>query len=401
MSGTGRRGSVKQAENGTWYFIIDVPSEELDARGRPKRKQTRRRGFPTRKAAQAELTRVLTTLDQEAYVAPQNQALGTFIESTWLPAIEHTIKPLTYQGYKRVMKHHVIDRPLGARQLQKVDGPTLNAHYSRLLAGDDKHEPIGATTVRMVATILHRVYKDAIRWQAVSRNPVEASDPPKKAERAEMKTWTDAQLHTFLEAAREHRHSALWWILGTTGMRRGEALGLRWADIDLDRAQIKVQRALVTGDGGKMWSTPKTKAGWRTVSIDEDTVAVLRTHKARQAAEKLALGAGYQDNDLVTAQEDGDSVSPTRVTEQFGRLQRRAGLPHIRLHDLRHTYATLALEAGVNPKIVQENLGHSSVSVTLGIYSHVKPSQHANTAKLLADRRKAAAAAAADARRPS
>lgn len=390
MSSAGRRGSVKQAENGSWYFVLDVPSDELDARGRPKRKQTRRRGFKTRRDAIAEMNKVLATLQAQTYVAPQSQTLAQFLEETWFPAIEHTVKPLTFQGYQRAMKHHVITRPLGARPLQKIDGPTLNAHYSRLMAGDDKHSAIGPTTVRAVATILHRVYKDAMRWQAVSRNPVEASDPPKPAERVEMKTWTDGQLHIFLEVARDHRHSALWWILGTTGMRRGEALGLRWSDVDLDKAEIKVQRALVTGDGGKMWSTPKTRAGWRTVSIDEDAVAVLRAHKARQNAEKLALGESYLDDDLVTAQEDGQTVSPTRVTEQFGRLLRRAGLPHIRLHDLRHTYATLALEAGVNPRVVQEALGHSHVSVTLGIYSHVKQSQQASAAALLAARRKAA-----------
>jgi integrase len=205
-----------------------------------------------------------------------------------------------------------------------------------------------------------------------------------------MRTWSAGQLHAFLETAREHRHSALWWILGTTGMRRGEALGLRWSDVDLDKGLIKVQRALVTGDGGKQWSTPKTRAGWRTVSIDEDTVAVLKAHRARQNAEKLALGAGYVDEDLVTAQADGTTVSPTRITEQFGRLLRRAGLPHIRLHDLRHTFATLALEAGVNPRVVQEALGHSHVSVTLGIYSHVDQKAQASAAALLSAMRKAA-----------
>lgn len=387
---SGRRGSVKQADNGSWYFILDVPSSELGTNGRPKRKQTRRRGFKTRKEAQAELTRVLGTLEQQSYVAPQNQTLAQFLEATWLPAIEHTIKPLTFQGYRRALRRHVIGRPIGAMKLQQVDGPALNAHYAVLLAGDANHPALGATTVRNIATVLHRAFKDAMRWQAVARNPVEASDPPRPADRAEMKTWTFAELNTFLEVAREHRHSALWWILGTTGMRRGEALGLRWSDVDLDNAEIKVQRALVTGDGGKMWSSPKTRASRRVVSIDDDTVAVLRTHKARQNQEKLALGAGYQDDDLVTAQADGQTVSPTRITEQFGRLYRRTKLPHIRLHDLRHTYATLALEAGVNPKVVQENLGHSHVSVTLGIYSHVKKKIKTDTAELLAALRRAA-----------
>lgn len=388
----GRRGSVKQAENGTWWFIVDVPGVELDAHGRPKRRQTRRRGFKTRKEAQTKLTEALGSIAQQTYVAPQNQTLAEFLRVTWLPAIEHTVKPLTYQGYRRALTRHVIARPIGARKLQQIDGPALNAHYALLLAGDGAYQPLGAKSVRNLATVLHRAFKDAMKWQAVARNPVEASDPPRPDDRIEMTTWTFAELDKFLEAAREHRHSALWWILGTTGMRRGEALGLRWSDIDLDAGEVRVRRALVTGDGGKMWSTPKTKAGRRTVSLDEDTVTVLRTHKARQNQEKLALGAGYLDDDLVTAQADGQTVSPTRITEQFGRLLRRTGLQHIRLHDLRHTYATLALEAGVNPKVVQENLGHSHVSVTLGIYSHVKKKMKTDTAELLATMRKAAAA---------
>lgn len=390
MSTTGRRGSVKQAPNGNWYFIIDVPSTELGPTGKPKRKQTRRRGFNTRREAQTELTRTLGTLEQQTYVAPQNQTLAQYLETTWLPAAEHTVKPLTFQGYRRALTRHVISRPIGAMKLQLVDGPSLNALYALLLAGDDNHQPLSAKTVRNIATVLHRAFKDAMRWQAIARNPVEASDPPRPADQIEMQTWTPGQLDTFLDVAKGHRHMGLWWILGTTGMRRGEALGLRWSDIDLEKGTIKVQRALVTGDGGKQWSTPKTKAGRRVVSIDEETVAALRAHRARQNQEKLMLGAGYQDDDLVTAQEDGQTVSPTRITEQFGRLLKRAGLPHIRLHDLRHTFATLSLEAGVNPKVVQQALGHSHVSVTLGIYSHVDQTMQANAAQLLAAMRTAA-----------
>lgn len=390
MSSAGRRGSVKQAANGTWYFVLDVPSSELGADGKPKRKQTRRRGFKTRKAAVAELNKVLSELDGEAYVAPSDQMLRDFLRE-WLAATVHTRRPSTQESYERAIRLHVENRPIGLRKLQQVDGPSLNRHYTLLLAGNDDHEALSPTTVHGIAMILQKAFKDAIRWQRIGRNPVELSDPPQPSE-TEMKTWTAGQLDTFLETAREHRHSALWWILGTTGMRRGEALGLKWADVDMEKGEIRIQRTLLTGNGGKRWGTPKTKAGRRTVSIPADTVAVLKTHRARQNAEKLALGAGYVDQDLITAQEDGDTVSPTRITEQFGRLARRAGLPHIRLHDLRHSWATQALEAGVNPKIAQTNLGHTKVSTTLDIYSHVNQGVHAETAELLASMRRSAAA---------
>ncbi|MEE3125588.1 MAG: tyrosine-type recombinase/integrase [Actinomycetota bacterium] len=391
MPSSGRRGSVKQAENGTWYFVLDIPSEELDARGRPKRKQTRRRGFKTRREALAELTRVQTSLEQFTYVAPAQQTLAEFIVDTWLPAAKLTVKVTTWEGYRRALKLHVLTKPIAARTLQQVDGPSLNKLYAQLLAPKEQGGGgLGPTTVHQVATILHRIFKDAMRWQAVSRNPVDASDPPKRVAHPEMKTWTAAQLNTFLDTALGHRHAALWWLLGTTGMRRGEALGVKWGDIDFTRRELKIQRALVNVEGGRNWSTPKTKAGRRTIILDEETIAVLKSHKAKQNAEKLLMGEGYTDQDLVSAQIDGETVGGTRTTEAFGRLLRKAGLPHIRLHDLRHTYATLALEAGIHPRVVQEQLGHSHVSVTLGIYSHVDVKLHASAADLMAAQRRAA-----------
>lgn len=385
------RGSIKQAENGTWSFTIDVPSKELGPNGKPKRKQTKRRGFRTKKQAQTELTKLLSEIDNQDYVAPQDQTLGAYLEHIWLPAIEHTVKESTFQSYHRMLRRHVISRPIGATKLQKVTGPMLNAHYALLMTGTDEYTPLSRKTVRYCSTVLHRAFKDAVRWQAVARNPVEASDPPAPGDQKVMSIWTPAQLNAFLEVAREHRHSALWWVIATTGMRRGEGLGLKWGDVDWERGTVTIKRALIASDeGNRTWSTPKSAAGFRTVVLDEETLAVLRAHRARQNEEKLLLGAGYRDEDLITCQADGSTIGPTRITEQFGRLLRKAGLPHIRLHDLRHTQATHALEAGINPRVVQERLGHSHVSVTLGIYSHVDTTMQQDASDRLAAMRRAA-----------
>lgn len=373
----GRRGSVKQASNGTWYCRVDIPSDELDARGKPKRKQTTRRGFPTKKRAQATLTELLGDLSRQTYVAPKQQTLAAFLTETWLPAIKHTIKPGTFESYRRNMRLHVAGRPIGRVQLQQVDPSHLNALYALLLAGDDDHRPLSPRSVAYIATILHGAFRDAIRWQALVRNPAESAKPPRPSSKPEMKVWTGAQLATFLRHVDDDRLAGAWWLLANTGMRRGEVLGLRWADVDLDAGTLRITRTLITtdverkGDPGIAWGTPKTAKGRRTVALDPATVAALRTHRARQLTERMALGAGYADQDLVVALPHGSPVHPKRLSYYFAKASRAAGLEPIRLHDLRHTHATLALRAGVHPRIVQERLGHANVGITLDTYSHV------------------------------
>ncbi len=379
----GRRGSVRQAANGGWYFVVDIGING-------ERKQTRRRGFPTQRTAQAELTRVLGSLEQKSYVAPQRQTLGVFLTDTWLPAIEHTIKPGTFESYRRNVRLHIAGRPIGHRQLQQVEPADLNTLYASLLRGDDGHRKLGQRSVAYVATILHRAFRDAVRWQALVRNPADSADPPRPGERPEMRTWSGAQLRKFLDHIAADRLAGAWWLLANTGMRRGEVLGLRWADVDLDAGSLHITRTLITtdvqrkGSPGFAWGTPKTKKGRRTVALDPATVLALRQHRTRQLAERLALGANYADGDLVVCGPDGSPLHPKSLSYKFGRAAKAAGLTTIRLHDLRHSHATLALKAGIHPRVVQERLGHANVSITLDTYSHVDLEMQAAAAKSVA-----------------
>lgn len=379
----GRRGSVRQAKNGTWYLIVDV-GVGID------RKQTRRRGFTTRKAAQAELTRILGSLEQRTYVAPKRQTLSTFLTETWLPAIEHTVKPGTFESYRRNVRLHMAGRAIGRRPLQDVDPSELNALYAALLTGDQSHRALSPRSVAYVATILHRAFRDAIRWQALIRNPADAADPPRPSGHKEMQTWSGAQLRTFLDSIDADRLRGCWWLLANTGMRRGEVLGLRWSDLDLEAGTLRITRTLITtdvqrkGSPGMAWGTPKTAKGRRTVALDPATVTAVRAHRKRQLEERLALGSDYQDQDLVICEADGTPIHPKTISYQFGKAARAARLPPIRLHDLRHTHATLALKAGVHPRIVQERLGHANVSITLDTYSHVDLDMQAAAARQVA-----------------
>lgn len=192
------------------------------------------------------------------------------------------------------------------------------------------------------------------------------------------------QLRAFLEGTRSSRHWTAYLPLATTGMRRGEVLGLRWRDLDLDAARASIRQTVIAVQHTPMLGTPKTAKGRRTVTLDAGTVVALREHRKQQAAERLLMGAGWTDNDLVFCHIDGKMLHPERFTRGFSEAVRRLGLPPIRLHDLRHGWATLALQAGIHPKVVQERLGHANIGITLDTYSHVVAGLHEDAAEQVA-----------------
>ncbi len=182
----------------------------------------------------------------------------------------------------------------------------------------------------------------------------------------------------------ESRLYALWLTYATTAARRGEALGLRWRAVDLDGARLSIRDTLVTAGEPVVETTPKSERGRRSVALDAGTVAALRAHRKRQAAEKLALGPAYRDGGFVFAREDGHALHPDTVSKWFADAVAALDVPPITLHGLRHTWASLALSAGVSPKIVSERLGHASVSFTLDVYSHVLPGLQEDAAATVA-----------------
>ncbi|MCZ7529739.1 MAG: site-specific integrase [Acidimicrobiia bacterium] len=227
-----------------------------------------------------------------------------------------------------------------------------------------------ARAVSGTCTIVRASLAQAVQWDRIGRNPADRATPP-KAKRYEPSTWTPEQIRQFLDQAADHRLSAAWLLLATTGMRRSEVLGLRWSDVDLGEAGLHVRQSLVAVEYEISFSEPKTEKSKRRVALDPHTIMALRSHRARQSEEKLAAGGAYTDDDPVFADEIGRPLHPESLSQTFKRQAKAAGLPTIRLHDLRHSFATAALEAGVPLKVVSDRLGHSSISVTGDIYSHV------------------------------
>ncbi len=351
----------------TWTYVIDVG---VGPNG--KRRQRSKGGFETKRKAQAALNEALNALQKGAYVEPNKLLVGEFLTEHWLPAIRSTIRPSTFASYQMHVCRHLVPA-LGHLPLHRLAAPAINAFYGQLQLPTDGRRPLSPASVRRVHATLHRSLRDAVRWQLVPQNMATTADPP-RAPRPQTSVWTAQQLRVFLKVVGDDPLYALWLFYAMTGTRRGEALALRWTDLDLDGGRAIIRRTLVPIGHQLSFAEPKTDKGRRSISLDPATVAVLRSHRQRQTNERLLMGTAYQDQDLVFTRPDGRPIHPEYVSRRFSRLVAGSELPRIRLHDLRHTHATMALVAGVATLVVSERLGHSAISVTSDIYQQVLPS---------------------------
>jgi integrase len=279
--------------------------------------------------------------------------------------------------------------PIAATPLQKLTAAQLDMLYAELLKSGHARRPgtaLSKRTVRFLHSILHKALEDALRKHLVPVNVANAADPPssKEARPPENHVWTAPQLRSFLRQCDNEPLGGLWRLYALTGLRRGEALGLRWRDIDWDHKRLSIVQQVVPLGGRTTVGPCKTDGSERTIDIDERTLAALRAHRARQSAEKLLLGEGYQDQEFVFAQADGRPWFPPTITNRWKRLLTRLGLPRIRLHDVRHTHASVMIAEGEPVKVVQERLGHTTPAYTMFKYQKVLPGMQAAAAERFA-----------------
>ncbi len=365
-----------------WYVVVDA-GRSADG----KRRQKWHGSFRTRKEAEAARAKIVSDLNAGTYTEPTRVTLGEYLTLTWLPSMRARVKPTTWSSYRRNVELHLLPR-LGSRQLQRLTATELNALYGDLLATGNQKTAGGLSpkTVRYVHTTVHKALQDAVDAGLLTRNPASSAKPPRPraAPQQEMRTWTAKQLSTFLDSVQADRLHAAFHLAAMTGMRRGEVLGLRWNDVDLERGQLAVRHALVLVENQIRSSTPKSHQA-RVIDLDATTRAVIRHHRVAQKGDEAAWGEGYEESDLIFTRENGAPVHPGSFSEAFERLVIRSGCPRIRLHDLRHTHATLGLAAGVPVKVMSERLGHESAGFTLRQYAHVLPGMGADAASKIAD----------------
>lgn len=358
-------GSIFKRKDGTWSARIEVGR---DANGKRIRKDVYGK---TKKAVTDELTRLQSQKSGGTLIPDDQKNMTTFLD-WWLDnAAVLTVRPKTLEWYRQVCATHIKPK-LGTVKLQKLT-PT---HIQNLIAemARNKKSP---RMRQIVYALLHRALVVAVKQGMIARNVVEAVDRP-TVPKHEITPMTAEQAGKFLAAAEEDRLFAMYALALGTGMRQGELFGLEWSDIDLKAGTLQVRRTLVDIKGVFTTNEPKTDSGRRLIELPEFCTAALWAHKAQSLTEGLA------GNERVFTTPEGKPLTRSSVTHgSFRHILKRAGITGIRFHDLRHTTATLLLAAGTHPKVVQERLGHSQISMTLDIYSHCLPSMQKEAATKL------------------
>ena len=319
----------------------------------------------TKTGVQRRLRELLADRDRGIAYDSENLTVGDYLDR-WLDAVKGSVRPRTWQRSEEVVRLH-LKPTVGHQRLEK-----LNAMHAQALYAQKLEAGLSARMVEIIHTTLHKALKQAVRWLLVPRNVAEAATPPRQT-RLEIMALSREQAWALLEAARGDRLEAFWVLAVTTGMRNGELLGLQWRDVDLEAGTLRVRRTVFNG----VVSSPKTSAGRRRIRLSGMAVAALKEHRTATAKRRIS--------EWVFSTEKGTSVSVHNVDNRSWKpLLRRAGLPTTtRMHDLRHTCATLLLSRGVPIKVVSEMLGHASVSITLDTYSHVLPDMQESAARAM------------------
>ncbi|PLS86083.1 MAG: site-specific integrase, partial [Actinobacteria bacterium] len=291
-----------------------------------------------------------------------------------------SVRRSTYDRYEIAVRVH-LKPALGKLKLKKLGPAHLAGFYrNRLDAG------LAPASVNKLHVTLHKALAQAVDWRMLPRNVAETVRAPRPVAREEMRTLTADEARRLLDAARGDRFEALYVLAVTTGMRQGELLALKWQDVDLENSRLSVRRTVTASGGRLLLGEPKTKKSRRAIPLTGAAVRALRGHLSRQVEEIGRSGDAYGDEGLVFGSEAGTVYNPTNLRRRsFAPLLRRAGLPRVRFHDLRHTCATLLLKQGVHPKLVQELLGHANIAITLDTYSHVLPGMGDRAATAMED----------------
>jgi len=360
------RGHITRRAKDSYTIVLNLGTDPET--GKRRQQWVTVRG--TKKEAERRLSELLNQLDTGTFVKPRRIAVGEYLQQWLADYAELHCSPKTIESYRQVINSHLMPE-IGSIKLVELEARHLQTMFAK-----KKESGLSARTVRYLYSLMSQVLRYAVRQGVLNRNVAQNTEPP-KMEHRELNTIRPEQITIFLEAARETPHYALFYLLLHTGLRRGEALALKWKNVDMGMASLGVQAYLsvtlsLSKVAGKIYiREPKTSSGRRRVALPPSLTLVLQQHRLKQQEVFRLLGKTLTDEDYVFCHHDGTPLDPSTVSHSFAHALRKAGLPPMPLHGLRHSHATLLLQAGTHPRVVMERLGHSSIRVTLDTYSHV------------------------------
>jgi len=362
------KGHIRPRGKGAWELKYDVGIDPLT--GRRVTKYATVRG--PKRDAQRELRRRLEAVDQGRHADPGKLTLGAWL-GQWSELVRNEVSIRTWEAYAEIVKNHLVPA-LGALPLGKVQPVHIQSYYAEASTAGrcDGRGGLSPQTICHHHGVLSAALKRARSLRLIATNPAEDVKRP-KVERREIEHLEPGDAAKLLQAATGLRLRTPIFIALATGLRRGELLALRWCDLDLDRGNLTVARALEQTRDGLRFKAPKTKRSRRTITLSPSAIELLRNHRAQQAKERLALGLGKDSRGLVFTRLDGSLMNPKSFSKDFARLVKKTGIRRVTFHGLRHTHFTNLLREGVHPKIASERAGHASVAITLDIYSHAVP----------------------------
>lgn len=364
------RGHITQRSKGTYSIKISLGKDP--GTGKYKSQWFTVKG--SKRDAEKRLSELLHQIDTGNYMKPGKTTVADYLIRWLSDYVKPNLSPRGYERYESIARVHLIPS-LGNIPLAQLKPEHIQRHYATKLKGG-----LSARTIKYHHVVLHKALQTAIKWGSVSRNVADGLDLP-RAGRSEMQIWNEDEISQFLEAAKGTQYYALFYTALYTGARRSELLALHWHDIDFIYGQIYVNRSMHhLKDGSYVFTAPKSQRSRRTIALPPSAFLVLQEYQKAKEAESLLMDVPLRDNDLVFSVL-GKPLRPNTVSRAWATLAARVGVKVIRLHDARHTHASLMLKQGIHPKVVQERLGHSTISITLDTYSHVAPGLQEAAAK--------------------
>jgi integrase len=413
----------RRRDRPSWGYRLDLEPDPLTG----ERRRENRAGFASENDAWAAALASQAAHERGRHIKPARRTVDHFLDE-WLATVRDSLKSTTHQNYRDYINAYVAPT-IGKRRLQDVTVQVLNSFYRHLLNGGRRKPDNNSTmyaywdarrdargglgpppreiaaacnttiyaaraavaryqrgrvpaatstglspkTVKNIHNMLHRALKDAVAWDYLMLNPAEHASLPRigrAARRRANEPWTIEELAAWLRIALTDRFAGMWVLAATTGMRRSELAGARRDMLDLDGGTLVIEETRVVVAGQALDSDGKSDSGWRTISLDAFTTTALRAYVQMLDEERAAFGADYPNHNRLMCFEDGRLLHPDTITRRFNRLVDRAGIRRIRLHDVRHTYATVSIDAGIDPKIISDRVGHANMAVTFQVYTH-------------------------------